>query len=412
MTHRVSRRLVLRAAGAAMALPWLESLPVVATPSDQAGAFPKRFAVLFMGNGINGNHWWARGNGHAMTLSRSLQPLESLKHKINVINGLFNKPAVGMGIHPAQTGNLLSGVPIRKGAAVRAGITVDQVLANHFGRDTPLASLVLASEQPAIGCHETGFSMTYSSHISWQSATSPMAGDVHPPQAFDRVFANRGSGPRLSILDRVKDRAWRLDRTVSASDRERLDGYLTRVRQVERRVDRMRNGPADLRDRMRLMCDIVALAFQTDTTRVASLLLARDLSPLSYPFLDGSDDHHTASHDDLSDTYERIVRFHVGQLAYLAAQLDSMREGEGTVLDNCCLVWLSNMWSGWKHDNIKLPIVTAGGLGGTLETGRALEYLYAGDENRRLCSLYLSIIDRMGVTLGRFGDADRPLEGL
>jgi hypothetical protein len=160
------------------------------------------------------------------------------------------------------------------------------------------------------------------------------------------------------------------------------------------------------------MRDIIALAFQTDKTRVASLLLCRDLSSLYYPFLDVCDGHHSASHNDLSDGYERICRFHLGQLAYLAQKLDSMPEGEGTVLDNSCLLFLSNMWSGWKHDNMKLPVVTAGGLGGALQTGRALDYLYAGDDNRKLCSLYLSIMDKMGVPLPHFGDANTRLANL
>jgi hypothetical protein len=199
---------------------------------------------------------------------------------------------------------------------------------------------------------------------------------------------------------------------VGGSDKETLDVYLTSVREIETRVERVRNGlPQDLREHARLMCDLIALAFQTDRTRVASLLLARDLSSLSYPFLDVRDDHHSASHDDLSVGYERISRFHLSQLAYLAGKLDAMPEGDGTLLDNCCLLWLSNMWSGWKHDNMKLPVVVAGGLGGALETGRSLEYLYAGDDNRRLCSLYLSIMDKMDVTLDRFGDAERRLEG-
>ena len=178
-------------------------------------------------------------------------------------------------------------------------------------------------------------------------------------------------------------------------------------------MERPQNGlPEDLREHTRLMCDIIAMAFQTDKTRVASLLLARDLSSLYYPFLDVREGHHGASHDDLSDGYERISRFHLSQLAYLAQKLDAMPEGDGTVLDHSCLLWLSNMWAGWKHDNMKVPVVTAGGLGGTLETGRSLEYLYAGDDNRKLCSLYLSIMDRMGVTLDRFGDASTRLAGL
>jgi len=430
---KLSRRTVLRGAGVTMALPWLESLNSLAAPAP----FPRRFAVLFMGNGINGNHWWARGSGAGMQLGRSLAPLEPLKKKINVINGLFNKPAVGMGIHPGQTGNLLSGVPIQKGPIVRSGMTIDRVLANRLGRETPQPGIVLACEQPMTGYHETNFSLVYSSHISWQTADSPMPNEVYPSLAFDSLFENRGSLRYRSILDRVTDRAESLSRAVSSTDRARLDEYLTSVRELERRIERMRevkdradnrakavgpsvfsverpqNGlPEDLRDHTRLMCDIIALAFQTDKTRIASLLLARDLSSLHYPFLDVRDGHHGASHDDLSDSYERISRFHLSQLAYLAGKLDAMPEGEGTVLDNCCLLWLSNMWAGWKHDNMKLPVVLAGGLGGSLETGRALDYLYAGDDSRKLCSLYLSIMDRMGVTLDRFGDAETRLSGL
>jgi hypothetical protein len=424
----ISRRTVLRGVGVTVALPWLESLPAWGCPvatDGTPGPFPKRFGVLFMGNGINGNHWWARGSGAGMTLSKSLAPLEPLKKKINVINGLFNRPAVGMGIHPGQTGNLLSGVPIQKGPIVRAGTTIDQVLANRVGRDTPQSSIVLACEQPMLGYHESNFSMAYSSHISWKSADSPAPNEVSPSLAFDHLFENRGSLRDQSILDRVRQRAASLSHEVSSRDKAQLDDYLTSVREVERRVERMRdasekgegvrpqNGlPEDLREHMRLMCDIIALAFQTDKTRIASLLLARDLSSLHYPFLDVDEGHHQASHDDLSDGYERISRFHVSQLAYLAGKLDAMPEGEGTVLDHCCLLWLSNMWAGWKHDNMKVPVVLAGGLGGTLETGRALDYLYAGDDHRKLCSLYLSIMDRMGVTLDRFGDADTRLQGL
>jgi hypothetical protein len=442
----ISRRTVLRGLGVTMALPWLESM-AWANPAQSAvpgnlvktaaGTFPKRFAVLFMGNGINGNHWWARGQGAEMKLGKTLQPLEPLKHKINVINGLFNQMSVGIGIHPGQTGQLLSGVNIEKGAIVKAGITMDQVLANHIGQDTPQASIVLACEQPMTGYHETNFSMAYSSHISWQSADSPVPNEVYPSLAFDSLFENRGSLRYTSILDRVKDRAQSLTTQVSSTDKSKLDEYLTSVREVERRIERMRamkdtaedtaklknkpifamerpqNGlPEDLREHTRLMADIVALAFQADKTRIASLLLARDLSSLYYPFLDVNQGHHGASHDDLSDGYERISRFHLSQMAYLAQKLDSMPEGDGTVLDNSCLMFLSNMWAGWKHDNMKVPVVTVGGLGGTLKTGRSIDYLYKGDENRKLCSLYLGIMDRMGVKMDAFGDATTKLEGL
>ena len=242
----ISRRTVLRGAGVAMALPWLESL------SALGRTFPKRFVVLFMGNGINGNHWWAKGSGAEMKLSRSLAPLEPLKSKVNVINGLFNKPAVGVGIHPGQTGNLLSGAPIQQGPIARAGITMDQVLANRLGQETPLASLVLACEPPVTGCHETNFSMAYSSHISWQSTGSPVPNEVSPSRAFDRLFENHRSLRDVSILDRVKDRAERLRRSVSAADNSTLEAYLTSVREVETRIERGRDGPPeDLREHTR-----------------------------------------------------------------------------------------------------------------------------------------------------------------
>jgi hypothetical protein len=240
-----------------------------------------------------------------MKLGKTLQPLAPVKTKINVINGLFNPLAVGKGIHPGQTGNLLSGVPIQQGAIVRAGITVDQVLAERVGQETPQASIVLACEQPMTGYHETNYSLAYSSHISWQSPDSPVPVEVYPSLAFDNLFENRSSLRNISILDRVKDRAETLSGTISSNDRAKLDEYLTSVREVEKRVESMRkskdkaeddaklknralftmerpaNGlPEDLRDHARLMCDIIAMAFQTDRTRVASLLLARDLSAM------------------------------------------------------------------------------------------------------------------------------------
>jgi hypothetical protein len=430
---RIDRRTVLRGAGVTMCLPWLESLTAFAA-SPSSAAFPKRFAVLFMGNGVNENHWGAEGSGDAMKLSLSLSPLEPLKKKINVVNGLFNKNSQGQGIHPAQTGSLLSGAPITKGPVIHAGITVDQMIANRIGQDTLQPSIVLACEQPMTGYHETNFSMAYSSHISWQSPDSPVPNEVYPALAFDTLFENRGSLRNLSILDRVRDAAQTLTRQISSSDSYKLDEYLTSVREVEKRVEGMRksqekaedlaklknrpvfsmdrpaNGlPEDFREHTRLMCDIIAMAFQTDKTRVASLLLARDLSALYYPFLDVKEGHHSASHNNLSDGYERISRFHLSQFAYLAAKLDSMPEGDGTVLDNSCLMFLSNLWAGRIHISSRLPVVLAGGLGGTLETGRSLDYLDAGDENRKMCSLYLGIMDRMGIKLDRFGDADTRL---
>ncbi len=213
--YRISRRTFLHGAGVVMALPWLETLPVLGV--DSGAAAPRfRFAAVFMGNGINPNHWWAKGSGADMELSKTLEPMAPLPPKLNVINGLFNKPAVGVGIHPGQTGNILSGMPLMKGAVLRGGISMDQVLANHIGQDTMQPSLVLGCEQPITGYHETNFSMAYSSHISWQSPDSPVPMEVYPSLAFDSLFENRGSKRTQSILDRVKDDASSLGRKISS----------------------------------------------------------------------------------------------------------------------------------------------------------------------------------------------------
>ena len=435
--RRKSRRKFLRGVGVTMALPWLESVPVWGAASVANGLpapCPKRFAALFMGCGVNPTNWWAKGSGAGMDLGSCLEPLAPLKTKINVVNGLFNKHATGVGIHPGMTGNILSGAALQKGAELKGGISIDQVLARHLGEKTVQPSMVLGCEQPITGYHETNFSMAYSSHISWQSATSPVPMEVYPSLAFDSLFDNRGSQRNKSILDRVSGEAANLSRQVSLGDRAKLDEYLTSVREVEKRAAPMRsaqqeaeerargqgrpivamqrpdNGlPEDIREHMRLMCDIVALGFQTDKTRIATLLLCRDISGLFYPFLDVRAAHHTASHDDKSEAYERVTRYYCSQLAYLATRLDAMSEGEGTVLDNSCLLFTSSMWSGTKHDASKLPIVLAGGLGGTLPTGRVLDYTAKGDDNRKLCGMYLSIMDRMGVKLNRFGDAESSL---
>jgi len=432
----INRRAILRGAGVTMALPWLESFAAVAS-TPPSSAFPKRFSVHFMGNGINENFWGAEGSGDDMKLKLSLSPLEPIKNKINVIEGLFNKESMGHGVHPSQTGSILSGVPVAKGAIIHSGVSVDQMIANRIGDQTMQPSIVLACEQPETGYHETNYSMAYSSHISWQSADSPVPNEIYPALAFDNLFENKSSLRNLSILDRIQESVRDLSRQISSTDKHKVDEYLTSVREVETRVDSMRkhqlkaedsaklqnrpawtmdrpaNGlPEDLRDHMRLMCDIIAMAFQTDKTRVASLVQGRDLGMLYYPWFGVKEPHHTASHDNTSEGYEKIARFHLGQLAYLALKLDSMPEGDGTVLDHSCLMFLSNLYSGKDHDNSRLPVVLAGGLGGTLKTGRTLDYTKAGDENRKMCSLYLGIMDRMDIKLDHFGDASTRLENL
>lgn len=418
----------------AVGLPWLESIPVRGETTADQKPFPKRFAVQFMACGIHPDHWWAKGSGEDMELGPCLEPLSPWKSKLNVIQGLFNRNATGVGIHPGQTGNILSGAALQKGAELKGGISIDQVLASHIGQETIQPSMVLGCEQPITGYHETNFSMAYSSHISWQNATSPVPMEVYPSLAFDSLFDNQGSRRNKSVLDRVREHAASLSRQASMTDRTRLDEYLTSVREVEKRIERQRasrdqagdraksgstplhemkrpdNGlPEDIREHMKLMSDIIAMGFQTDKTRVASLLLCRDISGLFYPFLDVRNAHHSASHHERTDEWLRITQYYCSQLAYLAERLQQMPEGDETVLDHSCLMWVNNMWSGSRHDSTNLPLFTVGGLSGSIQTGRVLDYSDRGDDNRKLCSLYLSLAQRMDVPLTTFGDADLPL---
>ena len=433
-----SRRTFLRGAGVTMLLPWLESIPVWGATAAQTRTtvFPRRMAVVFMANGINPNNWWAKGSGESMELGPSLEPLLPFRQRLNFIGGLFNEAATNVGIHPGQTGNLLSGARLTRGPEIRGGISFDQVLATRLGESSVQPSLVLGCEQPTTGYHETNFSMAYGSHISWANATSPVPMEVYPSLAFDSLFENRGAQRTRSILDRVMEQAADLRRQASTSDQKKLDEYLTSVREVERRIDRVResasqaaegmragqpaftlqrpdNGlPPDIREHMRLMADILALAFQTNKTSVATLLLCRDISGMFYPFLPVTEAHHLLSHNDTSKEFTLVNQYYTGQLAYLARRLESMPEGDGTVLDNSCLLFMSNMWSGSRHDSTRVPVLTLGNLGGTLESGRVLDFYDRPADKRRLCSLYLALMDRMGVELPAFGDATERLAGI
>lgn len=439
----LSRREWLRGAGVLMGLPWLESMAVWGHAAEPAKTlepvhpFPQRFAVMFMACGVHPEHWWAKEKDGEMELGRCLQPLDPLKQKLNVIHGLFNKNATGVGIHPGQTGNILSGAALQKGAELRGAISVDQAMANALGQEDIVPSLVLGCEQPTTGYHETNFSMAYSSHISWQNATSPVPMEVYPSLAFDSLFENRGTQRNKSILDRVMEDATRVRRQASVSDQAKLEEYLTSIREVEKRIERQRNSvesareavvqdgkslfkmerpenglPEDIREHMRLMSDIIALAFQSNRTRVASLLLCRDISGLFYPFLHVGKPHHLASHDEMSDEWERVTTYYCSQVAYLAEKLDSMKEGDGSVLDHSCLMFVNNMWSGSKHDSTKVPLLTVGGLDRKLATGRVLDYSKRPEEERKLCALYLALMQRMGVEATAFGDAAQPLVDL
>jgi hypothetical protein len=362
-----------------------------------------------------------------MELGQSLAPLAPYKEKLNVINGLYNARAGGG--HARCAGNILSGVALQRGRMILGGVSMDQKLAKHFEDETILPSLVLGCEQPVSGFHESQYSMVYASHISWQSPNSPIPIELYPSLAFDSLFGSQTGKLQGSILDQVREQAASLRLRVSQSDQVKIDEYLTSVRETEQRVQKLNKRqsesapqavpasqrpptgqPQDFREYARLMCDIIALAFQADRSRVATLLLSRDLSGQVYPFLNIRDDHHSYSHANTQPEYQAIVQFHVEQYAYLVDRLAKMPEGDGTVLDNSCVMFVSEHWD--AHNSNQVPLVLAGGLGGKLKTGRSLDYMNSGNDRRKLCSLYLSLMDRMGLELPEFGDSQERLAGI
>jgi hypothetical protein len=424
----ISRRTMLQGLGCTIALPWLESAKLLtgtAAAAEQSKP-AQRFACLFQGDGISPNHWWSKGDGKAMELGSSLESLTPFKEKLNVVNGLFNRH--GDGGHARCTGNILSGANLVRGRVISGGVSMDQKLSQHFEEATPVPSMVLGCEQPVSGFHESQYSMVYASHISWRTTNSPIPIELYPSLAFDSLFGGQTSKLQGSILDEALSQANDLRGKVSGPDRTKIDEYLTSVRETEQQIQRLNKAsrhdaplppasqrppvgqPKDFKEYAKLMCDIIALAFQTDRTRVATLLLSRDLSGQTYQFLNIRDAHHNLSHSNTEAQYQAIVKFHVEQYAYLIGKLEKMQEGDGTVLDNSCIMFVSEHWD--AHNGTKVPVALAGGLSGTLKTGRSLDYLKAGDDKRKLCSLYLSIMDRMGLELKEFGDAKERLAGL
>jgi hypothetical protein len=429
-THHFSRRTFLRGVGVSMALPWMESLAVWGDQTKAASAAsqaPVRLAVLFSGNGFHRKEWWAKGSGKEMQLGKVLTPLDDFREKMLVIRGLFNAEALKGNIHSSQTGNLLSGAPLASGGEIHSGTSIDQLIAQRHGRSTKVPSLVLGCEKSNPSVHKN-YSMLYSSHISWSSPTTPTPLELYPSLAFDRLFKDGvGRGDR-SVLDAVLADAKSFRLNISSSDQQKFDEYLDSVREIEQRIDhagkqgtlegwrptlakpnvpRPPDGiPQNIADHMRLMCDILVLGFQTDATRVCTLKLNNDHSSLRFPHL-GVDYmiHHLLSHSDTAD-WLKVNQFFLQQVGYLARKMDSIREGERSLLDNSMLLFCSSMLTG-GHDATNLPVVLLGGAGGQIRGGRVLDY--RGKPNRKMCSLYLSMLDKCGIRLKEFGDSKERL---
>jgi hypothetical protein len=414
-----------------MMLPWMESLSAwgnekaKATEKNEA---PVRLAVLFSGNGFHGREWWAKGEGAQMELGRVLHPLNDFREQLLFIRGLYNEEALKGNIHSSQTGNLLSGAPLAAGGEIRSGTSIDQYIAQSHGNQTKVPSLVLGCEKSNPSVHKN-YSMLYSSHISWTSPTTPTPLELYPALAFDRLFKDDVQRGDKSVLDAVLADATDLRRQISARDQRKLDEYLDSVREVEVRIERAgekgelqgwrptlekpnMERPADgipqnIAEHMRLMCDILVLGFQTDTTRVATLKLNNDHSSLRFPHLNVDYMiHHLLSHSDTED-WLKVNQFFVEQVAYIAKRLSAIQEGERTALDNSMIMFCSSMMSG-SHDATQLPVIMVGKGGGKIHTGKVLDYL--GQSNRQMCRLYLSMLDKVGIQQNRFGDAAEPLD--
>ncbi len=430
MKRTFSRRTLLRGVGVTVALPWLESVPAFSDdmPLAETNEPPTRMAVIFAGNGFHKDEWWAKGSGSSMELGKVLTPLEPHREKLLFIRGLWNEEATKGNIHSSQTGNLLSGAPVASGGKIQSGTSMDQVIAKRIGHHTKVPSLVLGCERSIASLHRD-YSMLYSSHISWSSPTTPTPLEVFPALAFDRLFKDApASASTNRVLDAVLEDAKDLRPKISRTDRQKLDEYLGAVRDVELQIERAAKGrrfqgwrpdrsepnmprpadglPQDIEQHMKLMCDILVLAIQTDTTRVCTLKLNNDHSSLRFPHI-GIDYmiHHLLSHTENAD-WLKVNQFFVEQLAYVAKKLDSIQEGERTALDNSMILFCSSMVTG-SHDATQLPVVILGRAGGRLESGRTLDYLEK--PNRKMCSLYLSMMDKLDIRLDQFGDSNERL---
>ena len=438
-----SRRHFLRGMGVALALPWMESLPVFgqATEAVKASTAPLRLGIVFFSNGVEPIHWWAKGSGANMELGPVALPMMPHREDMVFINGLFNQSAfVSTSPHLGRM-NVLSGAPVSLDPnEIRVGTSMDQVIASQIGGRTQIPSLVLGIEPNELRL-EDGLSMIYGSSLSWVSPTKPATKEIYPSRAFDRLVGD-GTGRRVdrSILDEVRQDSQNLRPKISRSDNVKLTEYFESIRDIEKRIEkaskeeriegwrptltqpdmpRPKNElPQNVPDHMKLMLDLIVLAFQMDKTRIATVMLNNDLSQMNFKFLEGVqgalhlDLTHNGHAPDKEAMYLKTNQFHIAQFAYLTKRMKEISEGEATLLDNSILMCMSSLFDGDAHSANQLPILITGKGGGTIKGGRILDYLNKGDENRKACSLHLTIMDRMGVKLDRFGDATTRLEEL
>ncbi len=448
------RRTFLRGLGATIALPMLEammpsrSFAAVASGAAAAGKAPVRMAFMFVPNGVHMPDWVPTADGADYEMPWILQPLRPHREDLLILNGLTQDKGRpngdGGGDHARSAATWLTGVqPLKsEGSQMRLGKSADQHAAQVIGRETRFPSLEIGLEPGRQGgkC-DTGYSCAYSNNLSWRDEATPMTREINPRLVFERLFAkdlpkqqSEGATRRKlyekSILDFVMDDAKSLSSKVGGRDREKLDQYLTAIREIEQRVENAEHLvasagstvaagyeipegiPESYEQHARIMCDMMVLAFQADVTRVCTFMLANEGSDRSYRNIGVSDGHHTLSHHQGDHAKQmkirEINRFHVQQFAYVLNRLKSIPEGEGTLLDNCMLLYGGGLADGDRHDHSNLPLVMAGRGGGTITSGRHITY----PAETPMCNLLVSMLERAGAPLERFGDSTGALRCL
>ncbi|MCL4285635.1 MAG: DUF1552 domain-containing protein [Fimbriimonadaceae bacterium] len=444
MARSISRRQVLRGMGTALALPMLEgALPLSAlAQSLKPAQRPNRIAFLFVPNGVNMEHWTPATEGALDTLPTVLEPLQPLKSEFQVLTGLAQRNAFalgdGPGDHARSSAAWLTGVHPKKtaGSDIQNGISADQVASQHIGGRTRLPSLELGCERGAVsGNCDSGYSCAYSSSISWRSPTTPMPKEVNPRMVFERLFGDseladeslqKRRKQRISILDLVAEDAAELKRKLGSRDKLKIEEYFTSVRDIENRLERMEDSeaklvkmgqkptgvPSDYGEHVRLMGDMMILAFQADLTRISTFMFANEGSNRNYRNIGISDGHHDISHHgkqaEKLEKKRQIDRFHVEQLAYILNRMRSIREVEGTLLDNTMLLYGGGIGDGDRHNHDDLPILLAGRGAGKLKPGRHVRFR----QGTPLNNLFLSMLDKVGVDVEQLGDSTGKLQGL
>ncbi len=442
-SQSISRRTVLRGLGVSLSLPWLEAMgPLTAWAENVAPntVAPNRMAFLYVPNGKHMPDWTPQQDGAKYDLSPILEPLANVKDKLLVLTGLTADKARpygdGGGGHARALSAFLTGVHPHKtdGTDIRNGISVDQAAAARIGEKTRLASLEIGTEQGAMaGNCDSGYSCVYSSTMSWRSATQPLPKEVNPKLVFERLFA-AGNDPskakrdarRKSILDYVRDDSKSLANRLAVNDVRKLDEYFAAIRDIELRIERAEklppmktpdypaptSIPAVYEEHIRLMCDLLVLAFQADCTRVATFVLANEASNKPYPFVQVPEGHHDLSHHGGDAAKQAKLRqinlFHTRQLAYLLERLNQTPEGDGTLLDHSMIAYGSGIHDGNAHNHEDLPIILAGGGCGTLSPGRHIRF----EKETPLNNLWLSMLNRMEITVEKLGDSTGTLASL